>query len=469
MSRMHEIIEEAARRCLPDENDIAKMDRLKSFLLKRSSNIIWGMDLHIEIIPEVVGSAAKNTYLKGADIDLFLLFPTDVDEKRTSDICFNIGKEILDEYTQKYASHPYLSGSLDGVGVDVVWAYLVDSGEKIISAVDRTPFHTRYVNDKLTKTTQREVRLLKKFLKGVGLYSASLKIEGISGYLTELFIIRFATLQGTIKAISGWKKQTWLTLNGNPDENWELYPNCNLVFIDPVDSKRNVAAALSNNNFFRLIAACTDFIDAPSIHFFYPVPFPEKTIHELRDMQRERGTSLLSFEIPKPEVVDDILYPQINKARTAFTNLLGNSGFEILGCEVDVHAKPETNGKSKETAGIITFIFELDRLELPEAEIHEGPWVYLSNSTGFLKKWNNSPNSLSIPYVEEGRWKVIKKRAHRNAPDVIKANIPKIALGKDLDRTTKKRNVVRTGDEVITQRLAKAIFKLFTKGEPWLR
>ncbi len=469
MSRIHEVIEEAARRCLPDKHDTLRMDGLKSSLIQRSMDIIQRMGLDFEIIPEVVGSAAKNTYLKGADIDLFLLFPPDVDEKITSDICFSVGREILDEHTVKYASHPYLSGSLGGVGVDVVWAYKVDSGESIISAVDRTPFHTRYVNDKLTETMQREVRLLKKFLKGIGLYSASLKVEGISGYLTELFIVRYGTLLETIELMSGWKEKTWLSLDNGKEENWVLFPNCNLVFIDPVDSKRNVAAALSKNNFFRLIAACEQFLNAPSINFFYPDSIPEISTHELRDMLNDRGTSLLSFEIPKPDVVDDILYPQISKARTAFTILLGNRGFVILGCEVNVQGKSPNNDEPKDNGGIITFVFEMDRLELPEAEVHDGPWVYLSNSRGFLKKWRNSPDSLSMPYIEEGRWKVIKKRTFRTAKDVIEANKQSIALGKDLDRMARDRYVIRTDSEVITEMMEQTISSLFTRGEPWLR
>ena len=469
MSSIHEVIEEAASRCLPDEHDTARMDRLKSSLIQMSLDIIQRMGLDFEIIPEVVGSAAKNTYLKGADIDLFLLFPPDVDEKITSDLCFSIGREILDEYTVKYASHPYLSGVLEGVGVDVVWAYKVRSGEYIISAVDRTPFHTRYVNDNLSKAQQREVRLLKKFLKGIDLYSASLKIEGISGYLTELLVIRFGTLSGTLEAISGWKKKTWQSLDGNTGENWELFPNCNLVFIDPVDRNRNVAAALTNNNFFRLIAACQEFLNAPSINFFYPGPIHEISLNELRDMWNVRGTSLLSFEIPRPDVVDDILYPQISKARTAIGNLLGKSGFEILGCHVNVGGEYEGRGKPEDTVEIITFVFEMDRLELPEAEIHSGPWVYLSNSRGFLRKWRNSPDSLSMPYIEEGRWKVIKKRPFRNAKEVIEANKQNIALGKDLDRMARNRYVIRTDTEVMTEKMERTIFRLFTKGEPWLR
>jgi len=49
--------------------------------------------------------------------------------------------------------------------------------------------------------------------------------------------------------------------------------------------------------------------------------------------------------LPLPHVVDDILYPQIYKAETSLTNVLGKSGFLVLGCEVMVQPYP---GKDEE-------------------------------------------------------------------------------------------------------------------------
>jgi len=474
MSEIQEITNEVARMFFPDEMECSKITSLMDRLLRDVDLVIRKMNGDIRIKPEIVGSAAKNTYLKEADIDLFLLFPATTPEKRTGEICFRIGKEILDSHVVKYASHPYLSGTVEGVGVDVVWAYEVGSGENIISGVDRTPFHTRYVNEFLSDERTRDVRLLKQFLKGIGLYSASLRVEGISGYLTELLVIGYGGFIDVIKEIAGWKKRKWIELTGmveSGESDRNRFPNDNLVFIDPVDSKRNVAAALSGDNYYRLISACACFLDAPSMAFFAPDPDSPPTVDELRETLAERGTSLFSLTLPLPNVVEDILYPQIYKAETSITNVLVKRGFQVFGCKVTVHTAGSGEEKDLKTAegGRIQFIFELDRIDLPKAEVHLGPPVHLINSSDFLAKWSIAEDSFSKPYIQGGRWKVIRKRHPTNACSILKSDIGHMNLGKDLDKMTKKVFSLLSGPEVIEEYNRTSIHRLFLRGESWMR
>ncbi len=474
MSDIDRITTEVARMFFPDEAERSKMNALMERLLRDVGLAIDRLNIDIRIKPEIVGSAAKNTYLKEADIDLFLLFPTTTPEERTGEICFRIGKEILDSHVVKYASHPYLSGTVEGVGVDVVWAYEVESGEKIISAVDRTPFHTRYVNEFLSHERTRDVRLLKQFLKGIGLYSASLRVEGISGYLTELLVIRYGCFLDVIKEIAGWKKRKWIELTGmveSGESDRNRFPNDNMVFIDPADSKRNVAAALSGDNYYRLISACACFLDAPSMNFFIPDPGSPPTVDELRETLADRGTSLFSLTIPLPNVVDDILYPQIYKAETSTTNILVKRGFQVFGCKVAVQTAGSGEEKDRKNveAGRIQFIFELDRIDLPRAEVHLGPPVHLDNSADFLDKWSMMKDSFSKPYIQGGRWKVIRKRHPTNAPDIIESNIGQMNLGKDMDKMVNMDYSLSSGSDVIEEHNRGAIYRLFSRGESWMR
>lgn len=474
-SEINLIMTEVARIFFPNERECSKIDSLMDRLLRDVDHVISNMNLEIHVKTEIVGSAAKNTYLKEADIDLFLLFPATTPEKRTGEICFLIGKEILDSHVVKYASHPYLSGTLDGVGVDVVWAYEVESGESLISAVDRTPFHTRYVNEFLSDERTRDVRLLKQFLKGIELYSASLRVEGISGYLTELLVIRYGSFLDVLTEIAGWGKRKWIELIDimkGTGSDWNRFPDENLVFIDPVDSKRNVAAALSGDNYYRLISACACFLEAPSMDFFSPAPVSVPAVDELRAVLAERGTSLFSLALPLPNVVDDILYPQIYKAETSLTNVLGKSGFLVLGCQVMVQPYPGKGEKSdpvNRKTGRIHFFLELDRIDLPGAEIHLGPPVHLDNSSDFLAKWSASKDSFSKPYIEGGRWKVIRKRHLTHACGIIESRIEQMNLGKDLDKTLKKGYSLLSGPEMIDQYNRRAIHRLFQRGEFWMR
>ena len=57
------------------------------------------------------------------------------------------------------------------------------------------------------KTNQeKEVRLLKRFMKMVGTYGSEFKVGGFSGYLCELMIIRYGSFLKVLKGVfDHWK------------------------------------------------------------------------------------------------------------------------------------------------------------------------------------------------------------------------------------------------------------------------
>ena len=57
-------------------------------------------------------------------------------------------------------------------------------------AADKSPFHTEYVTNKLDEEKRDQVRLLKKFLKSLGIYGAEIAKNGFSGYVTEVLILK---------------------------------------------------------------------------------------------------------------------------------------------------------------------------------------------------------------------------------------------------------------------------------------
>ena len=141
---------------------------------------------------EVHGSFRKGTWLKGdTDVDLFVFYPRSVGKEYLAREAL---REILDRLQGlrtrlAYAEHPYVIVEVDGVEVDVVPALRVESGDQAITAVDRTPFHTRYVTSRLSDEGKDQVRLLKRFLKGIGVYGAEIRVMGFSGYVAELLTI----------------------------------------------------------------------------------------------------------------------------------------------------------------------------------------------------------------------------------------------------------------------------------------
>ena len=65
----------------------------------------------LPVLIELVGSTAKDTYLKkNLDIDLFLLFPTTASRETLEKNSLLIGRTLLKNTEECYAEHPYVRG-----------------------------------------------------------------------------------------------------------------------------------------------------------------------------------------------------------------------------------------------------------------------------------------------------------------------------------------------------------------------
>ena len=134
------------------------------------------------------GSVAKDTWLsENPDIDVFIRLPTSIPRKNLGEIGLKIARKAAANARQveRFAEHPYLEAFMDGYRVDIVPCYDAKKGEWQ-SATDRTPYHTDYIRKRLEINLLGEARLLKRFMQGIGIYGAELKIGGFSGYLCEL-------------------------------------------------------------------------------------------------------------------------------------------------------------------------------------------------------------------------------------------------------------------------------------------
>ena len=128
-----------------------------------------------------------------------LLFP----RKNLGDIGLKIAKKAAGDAKQleRFAEHPYLEIFIDGYRVDIVPCYDAKPGEWQ-SATDRTPYHTDYIKAHLAKELRGEVRLLKKFMQGIDVYGAEIKVGGFSGYLCELLIMKYGSFTETMRAFA---------------------------------------------------------------------------------------------------------------------------------------------------------------------------------------------------------------------------------------------------------------------------
>jgi len=364
----------------------------------------------------LVGSVAKDTFVSKPDIDIFILFNVKTDRTVMNRIGLFVGKEALVEREERYAEHPYTHGIIDGYEADIVPCYKIKDTSEMMTAVDRTPFHTEYVMKNLLPAQRDEVRLLKQFLKGIGAYGAEAKVQGFSGYLVELLILKYGTFTGTIMAASEWKMGTKIELGGESGNKFKTP----LVFIDPVDASRNVASALSPERFSIFVYASNEYLRSPKRTFFFPEKRHALSKNEIEKKLKELGHGALIASCKKPDLVDDNLYPQAKKTTDGLAIQLENDGFSVIGTAISVEDVE------------LRMAFLLETLELSDCRKHIGPPVTLKNADEFLNRWRGK--AVLGPYIEGDRWVAIIKRDVTDAKVALNDGLCTASVGDSFKR-----------------------------------
>ena len=291
---------------------------------------------------------------------------------------------------------------INGYSIDLVPCFRVEEGE-LYSSTDRTPLHTKWLSDRLNGLGD-DVRLLKRFLITLGVYGAEIKIGGFSGYLCELLIIYYRGFCNLMEAAAHWNNKEIFSFTGETREFDDP-----LIFIDPVDPRRNVASALREENYSLFIAAARSFVKKPSELFFMRAEI-DVTPSMVLDMLEDRPTSVLFLVIEEGEAdVPDVLWGQIHKSRQAVEYQLEHNGFKVLRSGA---------WSNEETRHI--FIYELETAKIPEAFKHMGPPANLENNVRqFIDAHKNNPRTIAGPDLLRDRWYVLVKREYTDVKKLM--------------------------------------------------
>ncbi len=385
------------------------------------------------ITPVIVGSVAKGTYLKEADVDVFMTFPVSTSRDVLERIATEIGKKVLEHPVLKYAEHPYIRGKVGDVTIDLVPCYAITDPSMKMSAVDRTPFQSEFVNRHIQSFQRDEVRLLKRFFKGIGVYGAEAKVNGFSGYLTELLVMTYGTFISTVNAISSWKKGESALVPGTSLGD-KLSAQDNLLTIpDPVDANRNVAAALGPDSFSMAVIACRRYLRRPDARFFFPAERRPATVSEIRKAVARSGHGFLLLSMEKPDIVDDNLYPQLQKARRNITALLERNGFGVNRSLFSVETE-------------VKILFELGHRQQPDYWLREGPAGWSDNSFAFVEKHRKAGGNI---FLVDGTLFSEEKKPYSSPAQLVGESIDALSLGADIDGVKKRMQLAADEDVVI--------------------
>lgn len=414
-SPLEEVCGEVLKRVTPTATERKQVLSLATRLVEKVREEAKEKGVETEV--RVEGSVAKNTWLRDCpEIDVFMRVPTTMPREAFGTVCLEIAKKATEGYKQieRFAEHPYLEAVVDNVWVNIVPCYRVKRGGWI-SATDRTPFHTDYVKPLLDEQKGGEVRLLKRFMKGVGVYGAEIKVGGFSGYLCELLVLNYGSFIKVLRAAADWKERTIIDYEGHyerRDDAKKLFEEP-FIMVDPVDKRRNVAAAVRKERLDELIAASRAFLKAPDLKFFYPPQIEALESTELVNKINARGSTIVFISFKGGPAVPDVLWGQLYKSQRALRKLIQKHDFTVLR---------DTVWSNEKT--LSTFIFEVENRFIPKMKRHLGPPLKKKEECeNFLRKHVGADSTVSGPRVEEGRWVVDVKRKHTDAVNLLKEKL----------------------------------------------
>ena len=338
----------------------------------------------------VEGSYAKDTWLRGElDIDLFALFDPELCSlfiegfaERVAPVLAGMGYRV----EVRYAQHPYVRFQVKGFWAELVPGCRVRSGSEARTAVDRTPFHTEYVRSRLPGWARDEVRLLKSFMKGVGVYGAEVAVRGFSGYLAELLIVRYRCFRSVLEAAaSEWRPPVEIVVEeGLREALPELrrrYPGSAMYVPDPVDPRRNVAAAVSRRSLAVFILASRLYLEKPCSLFFHAAQPPPPSPVPADWGPRLQGLAAIRVEF-RGGVAPDTAWGVLDRLGRALARSLSSMGVPVA----------RRSHSYSEEKGVGLVVLEAPA-PLPRLEERRGPpaWAPRARVLGFARRHSSEP------------------------------------------------------------------------------
>ena len=387
---MKRMLEAVRKKVTPSPQDRREIGKVIDRAVAVTKDVIKPLGLGYTL----AGSFIRDTWMPDKkEFEIFIMFPESTTRKELEEKGLSIGKSIVKRldgsYVIAYAEHPYVRAKAGGFDIDIVPCYRLKSALQIKSAVDRTPFHNMWIEKNLKPGMSGEVRLLKRFAKALGVYGSDTRVQGFSGYLCELLIVRYGSFERLARAAASWEPgmvfidpEAHHKAGEIPGRLMQRFKGQPIVVIDPVDPNRNVAAAFSPGNFEKFVLACASFLKKPSERFFFPA---EEKIDPkgMRKRMDERGSKFLLIQFKRPDVIDDVLWPQLRRTASRLKDIMHEYDFLVI--DWAVHSNTMDALKH---GGNSYMMLEMGVWMLPKIRKVTGPPIFIkSRAAEFRRKY----------------------------------------------------------------------------------
>lgn len=319
---MQAITERVLARIRPDTNPVKETERF----LKEVERRLKEAGLKAAVM--IGGSTAKGTFLKGDhDVDIFVRFQKVHWEENLS----NLLEQVLPEATRVHGSRDYFQLRHGDLLIEVVPVLHIRKASEARNVTDVSPLHVAYVLKHTNRRLRDEIRLAKQFCKAAKCYGAESYINGFSGHVLDLLLIRYGSFERLLRAAEAWGGRLVIDLEGHHkrpefslDSAKRLGP---AIIVDPIQPERNAAAALSREKYERFKEAARAFLVRPSLKAFLVEPLTKRRIEE-----RFAGAEgkLFVLESEALEGKEDVVATKLLKIHEYLLHHLRRHSFTIL-------------------------------------------------------------------------------------------------------------------------------------------
>ncbi len=415
LARIESVLHKVLMDVKPTSNEIRLLNEKANELMGRLKEVA---PRNVDIL--LVGSVARGTQIRGtSDIDIFLLFPKTIDERKMEAEGLRIAKQVINKggerFEIKYAEHPYMRIFLKGVAAtaDIVPAFKISKAEEMGSAVDRTQLHNQFINAKLSQKQKNDVRLLKSFLDARNIYGAEARIEGFSGYLCELLVYYYGSFVGVMNSFSTLRLPVAIDALNRGKEKHNVSEmakrfGSDFVVIDPTDHNRNVAANLSIGSLGKAALAARGFLGNPGVNTFYTKGYTGSWAgHMLKKLNSSLGIDVVAISFKLPDMTEDILWQQLKRLNERMGQELHHNGFE------PIQSLQSISG----TDAIIAFL--VPNIE-KKATAVQGPSALMGSAAGAFMESHSRSGML---FLDHDRIISIEKVKYSTAGEVLRSII----------------------------------------------
>ena len=347
--KISEIKEKILPDLIPSRSEIKKINEIINNLKNKLEIEARKLGIPFKKIEAQGSTGIKQTNLAGtSDIDIFIMLEPEnypkiftLEKKERKKYISELFKEYSLNWIKNslkyagcsniklsYAEHPYISARFENYSIDIAGCFdlklhhLKKSGP--ITAIDRTPHHSQFINENLSDDEKNEVRLLKIFFKSAKIYGDKSFIDkmGFTGFACEVLIYHYKNIEKVFDVlvhsesiIVDFFDRTNDSIKSN--QKFEHQP---IIIIDPTDPERNVTASINERIFNYSKFWIKIFQENPKPEFFIDKAIEIKSKKEIVSYLDK--LVFIEFKILNKEVhytlIRDKLYVFAEKIRKSF-------------------------------------------------------------------------------------------------------------------------------------------------------